>query len=70
MDFVKSHLEKMKQSVLIRKKSEPKMFNWSEFHFSEVISHKIHTLTQWACVRILEPRVPSSNVVGIIIPLV
>ena len=26
------------------KKSEPKVFNWSEFHFSAVTSYKIHTL--------------------------
>ena len=38
MDFVKSHL------ALIWKKSEPKVFNWSEFHFFEVTSYKIHTL--------------------------
>ena len=35
MDFVKSHLQK---SLL------PKVFNWSEFHFSEVTYYKIHTL--------------------------
>ena len=23
------------------------MFNWSEFHFSEVTSYKIHTLRSW-----------------------
>ena len=32
------------RSVLIWKKSESKVFNWSEFHFSEVTSYKIHTL--------------------------
>ena len=31
-------------SVQIWKKSEPKVFNWSEFHFSEVTSYKIHIL--------------------------
>ena len=30
--------------MLIWKKSEPKVFNWSEFHFSEVTSYKIRTL--------------------------
>ena len=35
MDFVKSHLEKIKLT---------KVFNWSEFHSSEVTSYKIHTL--------------------------
>ena len=30
--------------MLIWKKNEPKVFNWSELHFSEVISHKIHIL--------------------------
>ena len=33
--------------VLIWKKSEPKVFNWSEFHFFEVTSYKIHTLSGW-----------------------
>ena len=32
------------RSVLIWKKSGPKVFNWSEFIFSEVTSYKIHTL--------------------------
>ena len=32
------------RSALIWKKSEQKVFNWSEFHFSEVTSYKIHTL--------------------------
>ena len=32
------------ESVLIWKKSEPKVFKWSEFHFYEVTSYKIHTL--------------------------
>ena len=31
-------------SVLIWKKSEPKVFNWSEFHSFKVTSYKIHTL--------------------------
>ena len=52
MDFVKSHFAKMKLwpvehfllTFLIWKKSEPKVFNWSEFRFSEVTSYKIHTL--------------------------
>ena len=60
MDFVKSHLEKMKLWPVEHfwltffpdqhwicadlEKSEPKVFNWSEFHFSEVTSYKIHTL--------------------------
>ena len=35
-----------KKSALIGKKSEPKVFNWSEFHFSEVTSYKIHTLVE------------------------
>ena len=26
------------------RKSEPKVFNWSKFYFSEVTSYKIHTL--------------------------
>ena len=30
--------------LLIRKKSEAKVFNWSELHFTEVTSYKIHTL--------------------------
>ena len=32
------------RSALIWKKSGPKVFNWSEFHFSEVTSYKIQTL--------------------------
>ena len=31
-------------SAPIWKKSEPKVFNWSEFHISQVTSYKIHTL--------------------------
>ena len=60
MDFVRSHFGKMKlwpveqfwltffpdqlQISADLEKSEPKVFNWSEFHFSEVTSYKIHTL--------------------------
>ena len=56
MDFVRSHFGKMKlwpvEHVWLTffsrsaqmKKSEPKVFNWSEFHFPEVISYKIHSL--------------------------
>ena len=49
MDFVRSHFEKMK---LQQQQTHPKVmtnmlkkvFNWSEFHLSEVTSYKIHTL--------------------------
>ena len=34
----------MSVKALIWKKSEPKVFNWSEFHFCEVTSYKIHIL--------------------------
>ena len=37
--------------------SEPKVFNWSEFHFSEVTSYKIHTLDKYIILKkhITEP---------------
>ena len=48
MDFVKSHLDKIKlwpvEHFWRWKKSEPKVFNWLEFHFSDVTSYKIHIL--------------------------
>ena len=34
------------RSALIWKKSEAKVFNWSELHLSEVTSYKIHTLVE------------------------
>ena len=42
MDFVRSHL-----GMLIWKKSEPKVFNWSEFHLSEVTFYEIHILVKY-----------------------
>ena len=70
MDFVKSHLEKMKLWPVEHfwltffpdqhwicadlEKSEPKVFNWSEFHFSEVTCYKIHTLISTWQLRVTE----------------
>ena len=34
------------RSALIWKKSDPKVFNWSELHLSEVTSYKIHILVR------------------------
>ena len=52
MNFIRIHFGKMQLSpvehflphLLILKKSEAKVFNWSELHFTEVTSYKIHTL--------------------------
>ena len=41
MDFVKSHFRKMQLKVPF---CEKKVFNYSELHFSEITSYKIHTL--------------------------
>ena len=46
MDFVRSHFRKMQlwpvEHFFLHKKVP--VFNWSELHFSEVTSYKIHTL--------------------------
>ena len=50
MDSVSSHFGKMQLWPLctvehfLSQKSEAKVFNWSELHFTEVTSYKIHTL--------------------------
>ena len=55
MDFVRSHLGKMQLWPVehfwltffqIWKKSEPKVFNWSELRLSDVTSYKIHILVE------------------------
>ena len=47
--FYKKSLQKdatLTRSALIWKKSEPKVFNWSELHLSTVTSYKIHILVE------------------------
>ena len=58
MDFIKSHFGKMQlwpvehfwltffQISTDLEKNEPKVFNWSELHLSEVTSYKVHILAE------------------------